>query len=72
MGATASLARPDYHLCHHEGRNTGYQRGTSKREDALDSMIGLKKRDGLDTEDTSAFELKFTKAREFYGRTRPR
>jgi putative DNA primase/helicase len=52
---------------HHEGR-AGKPRGTSKREDVLDSMIGLKARPDLSRDHDAAFDLSFTKSREFYGR----
>jgi putative DNA primase/helicase len=50
---------------HHEGKS-GLPRGTSKREDVLDTMIGLKHHD-CDHEDESAFRLEFTKSRDFHG-----
>jgi putative DNA primase/helicase len=56
---------------HHEGRGKR-PRGTSKKEDVLDTMIGLKRAASRGVEDSakneSTFELEFTKAREFYGR----
>jgi putative DNA primase/helicase len=56
-------------LVHHAGK-AGQQRGTSKREDTLDTVIGLRKRIGGEEEDSgdSVFELEFTKARDFHGR----
>lgn len=51
---------------HHEGRS-GKQRGTSKREDVLDVMVGLKERKDLAGENDSAIEWRFTKSRRFYG-----
>jgi putative DNA primase/helicase len=51
---------------HHEGKG-GKPRGSSKREDVLDTMIGLRKKDDQCTEDESVFELTFTKARDFFG-----
>ena len=53
-------------LIHHEGRS-GKPRGTSKREDVLDTMIGLRKKPDDDGSADSVFELTFTKARDFYG-----
>lgn len=53
-------------LVHHENK-TGRPRGTSKREDVLDTMIGLKAVDEGDAEDSSVYELSFTKARDFFG-----
>ena len=58
-------------LVHHEGK-TGRPRGTSKREDTLDTMIGLRKVTDDDNSDNnsdnnSVFQLTFTKSRDFYG-----
>ncbi len=51
---------------HHSGKN-GEQRGTSRREDVLDTVIGLK-RPGDYTPDMGAcFEVHFEKARGLYG-----
>lgn len=52
---------------HHEGRSNK-PRGTSKREDILDTMIGLRARPRSEEDTDSAFDLTFTKAREFYGK----
>ena len=58
-------------LVHHEGRGLK-PRGTSKREDVLDTMIGLKERipkpgEEVDENETS-FDLTFTKHRDFFGK----
>jgi putative DNA primase/helicase len=55
-------------LVHHDGRS-GRPRGTSKREDVLDTMIHLHKviDDRASETDDSIFQLTFTKARDFYG-----
>lgn len=53
-------------LVHHEGKG-GKPRGSSKREDVLDTMIGLRKRDDRCTDDESVFELTYNKARDFFG-----
>ena len=53
-------------LIHHEGKG-GKPRGSSKREDVLDTMIGLRKKDDQCTQDESVFELTFSKARDFFG-----
>ena len=53
-------------LIHHEGKS-GSPRGTSKREDVLDTIIRLKERRDLAADDEAAFELSFTKTREFHG-----
>ncbi len=54
-------------LVHHENK-TGKPRGTSKREDVLDTMIGLRKQaDDDGAADKSVFQLTFTKSRDFFG-----
>ncbi len=55
-------------MIHHEGRS-GKPRGTSKREDVMDTMIGLKmvEREGDELDGESVFELQFTKHRDFFG-----
>jgi putative DNA primase/helicase len=58
-------------LVHHDGK-TGGQRGASKKEDILDSVLGLKEEKDLSTEDSSAFKLTFNKTRGFWGtQTKP-
>jgi putative DNA primase/helicase len=50
---------------HHEGKNNS-PRGTSKREDTLDTCIRIRKQDDLKDSDTeSVFEITFTKKRSF-------
>lgn len=51
----------------HEGAHGGRPRGTSKREDLLDSTIGIKSQLDLAEGSESVFELKFTKHRGFHG-----
>ncbi|MEQ1952258.1 AAA family ATPase [Mesorhizobium yinganensis] len=51
---------------HHEGKG-GKPRGSSKREDVLDVMVGLTERKDLVRGEESAFELTFTKTRHFAG-----
>lgn len=51
---------------HHMGKN-GLQRGTSKREDILDTVISLKHPDDYSPEDGAYFEINFDKARHFTG-----
>jgi len=51
---------------HHEGKS-GQQRGTSKREDVLDTAIKLKEVQNDGSEDASTYELSYTKTRGFYG-----
>jgi len=58
-------------LLHHEGVS-GRPRGSTKREDVLDSMIGLKQRslsasDESEGERRSHYDLSFTKHRDFFG-----
>jgi hypothetical protein len=53
-------------LIHHSGR-AGNARGTSKREDVLDTVIQLKHPDDYEPEDGARFEVNLTKARGIYG-----
>ena len=53
------------YLCH-EGKNFT-PRGTSKREDPFDTMIGLKENSEQTTEIETAFQLTYTKHRDFFG-----
>jgi hypothetical protein len=51
---------------HHSGKN-GQQRGTSKREDLLDTVIALKRPAEYDPVQGAVFEVHFEKARGLYG-----
>lgn len=51
---------------HHTGKS-GLQRGTSKKEDVLDTVIYLKQPEDYQSEDGACFEVYFEKARHFYG-----
>lgn len=51
---------------HHSGK-TGKQRGTSRREDVLDAVIGLRRADDYSAESGAEFEVVFEKNRSFYG-----
>jgi DNA-binding CsgD family transcriptional regulator len=51
---------------HHSGKN-GYQRGTSRREDILDTVIKLSLPNGYRSEDGAFFEVDFEKGRELFG-----
>ncbi|MGM0913282.1 MAG: AAA family ATPase [Pseudomonadota bacterium] len=51
---------------HHAGKG-GQQRGTSRREDVLDTVIALKYAKGDDSPQGARFELHFEKNRGFYG-----
>lgn len=53
-------------LVHHSGKN-GAQRGTSRREDVLGTVIQLKRPAGYIVADGAKFEIHFTKTRGFYG-----
>ena len=53
-------------LIHHAGKG-GQQRGTSRREDILDTVIALKKPDDYDAADGMRCELVFEKARNLDG-----
>ena len=51
---------------HHAGKG-GNQRGTSKREDILDTVISLKRPDDYKPKDGAVFQIHFEKARGFLG-----
>lgn len=51
---------------HHSGK-TGLQRGTSRKEDILDTVITLKHPKGYSPEEGARFEVHFEKNRGFYG-----
>jgi putative DNA primase/helicase len=51
---------------HHAGK-AGNQRGTSKREDVLDSVIALRRPQDYRAEEGARFEVHFEKHRGFYG-----
>lgn len=51
---------------HHAGKN-GLQRGTSKREDVLDTVISLRHGNEYNPEQGACFEIHFEKARGIYG-----
>lgn len=53
-------------LIHHTGKN-GAQRGTSKREDVLDSVLLLKQPDDYDASQGARFIVTFDKHRGFFG-----
>jgi putative DNA primase/helicase len=53
-------------LIHHAGKNGG-QRGTSKKEDVLDTVIGLRRPPDYQADQGARFEIHFEKARGFYG-----
>lgn len=53
-------------LVHHAGKN-GAQRGTSRREDVLGTVIQLKHPSGYTPTEGANFEIHFTKARGFFG-----
>ena len=52
---------------HHAGKQ-GTQRGTSRREDVLDTVISLRKPDRGNPEDGATFEVHYEKTRAFYGK----
>jgi len=53
-------------LIHHAGKG-GEQRGTSRREDALDSVIKLKHSNSYGFSEGASFEVHIEKARGFFG-----
>lgn len=53
-------------LVHHSGKG-GQQRGTSKKEDLLDVVIGLSRPKDYDPQQGAAFVMEFSKARNLMG-----
>ena len=53
-------------VIHHSGKN-GNQRGTSRKEDVLDSVIGLRRPPDYNQSQGARFEVHFEKARGFFG-----
>lgn len=51
---------------HHAGKSGG-QRGTSRKEDVLDTVISLRRPPDYDASQGARFEVNFTKARGFHG-----
>lgn len=51
----------------HHANKSGHQRGTSKREDALDTVIKLAHPEEYDYSEGARFEVYFEKTRGFYG-----
>jgi hypothetical protein len=51
---------------HHDGKG-GAQRGTSRKEDVLDAVIGLKRPPGYSPDQGARFEVHFEKNRGFHG-----
>ncbi|MGE3366914.1 MAG: AAA family ATPase [Rhizobiaceae bacterium] len=53
-------------IVHHAGKG-GNQRGTSRREDVLDTVIALRRPDDYDSEQGARFEVHLDKARGIFG-----
>jgi len=53
-------------LVHHAGKGGG-QRGTSRKEDTLDTVISLSRPPGYSAGEGARFEVRFTKSRGFWG-----
>jgi hypothetical protein len=51
---------------HHAGKGGG-QRGTSRKEDVLDSIISLTRPPGYEASEGARFEVRFSKSRGFWG-----
>lgn len=51
---------------HHAGKG-GAQRGTSRREDVLDTVIALRRPDDYDPDQGARFQIHYEKSRGFYG-----
>lgn len=53
-------------LIHHAGK-AGTQRGTSRKEDVLDTVIGLRRPPDYSPDQGARFEVRYEKSRGFYG-----
>ena len=53
-------------LVHHAGKGGG-QRGTSRKEDVLDTVVSLSRPPGYSGAEGARFEVRFTKSRGFWG-----
>lgn len=53
-------------LVHHAGKGGG-QRGTSRKEDVLDTVVSLSRPPGYSAAEGARFEVRFTKSRGFWG-----
>jgi putative DNA primase/helicase len=53
-------------LIHHSGK-AGGQRGSSRKEDILDSVIGLRRPPGYSADQGARFEVHYEKTRRFHG-----
>ena len=51
----------------HHGGKSGTQRGSSRKEDVLDTVIGLRRPPDYSADQGCRFELRFEKSRGFYG-----
>jgi hypothetical protein len=65
--ALAHRARGRSIVFYHHANKLGQQRGTSKREDLLDTVICLKRPPNYDPADGAVFEVRYEKARGMYG-----
>ncbi len=53
-------------VVHHAGKSGG-QRGTSRKEDTLDTVVSLARPPGYEASEGARFEVRFTKSRGFWG-----
>ncbi len=58
--------KPAGFFIHHSNKN-GSQRGTSRREDVLDTVLSLKRPNDYTPDKGACFEVHFEKARHLYG-----
>jgi hypothetical protein len=63
---SAAAYAPRVLLIHHAGKS-GAQRGTSRKEDVLDSVVSLRLPPDYDANQGARFEVYFTKHRGFFG-----
>jgi len=63
---TQRRAKKSVLAIHHAGKS-GQQRGTSRKEDVLDTVIGLRKPPDYQADQGARFEIYFEKSRGFFG-----
>jgi putative DNA primase/helicase len=51
----------------HHGGKSGQQRGTSRKEDVMDTVIGMRRPPDYSSDQGARFEIHFEKSRGFYG-----
>lgn len=55
-------------VIHHQGKEKGKQRGSSSKEDIMDTILSLEQDESVDAETGTKFDLKITKKRHCHGK----